>query len=398
MSHTSTPRHPHRSTWSHVPPLWPSPGTRASAASSTSPSPSRCCAAPPLLLLITNNGARLGFQLAVTGLFGWLTLMFLFWVIFGIGYKGPTPAWRVIEVSTDTPRTRCTRSRTTCPNRARCRHPPATSRPIPRSTPQLAAQPKAPTLGDVVAANPEIATELSDKLNGWRIVLHLERHLGDAGGHGHHLPHRQRRRHPASRPTASCSGPSSTRAASRTRTNNSIVGRVAYRAEKLGMWLTGNNPTHYAVHAGLPQAHAADHPAGPAAAHARDRPGAAGGQRDHGAQQRRHPPARHRAVLRQPGDLLDPRLRSSTAATRPPWPPATRPRAPRERDPMAQYLPIVAMLVLAALFAGRAASSRRGCSRRAAPTAAKSAPYECGIVPEPASRPSASRCASTWWR
>ena len=54
---------------------------------------------------------------------------------------------------------------------------------------------------------------------------------------------------------------------------------------------------------------------------------------------------------------------------------------------MDQYLPIVAMLVLATLFAGLsfAASHLLGPSK---PTTAKSAPYECGIVPsrDPAQR------------
>src|SRR5579859_2136249 len=47
---------------------------------------------------------------------------------------------------------------------------------------------------------------------------------------------------------------------------------------------------------------------------------------------------------------------------------------------MEQYLPIVAMLVLAGIFAGLSfvASSLLGPSR---PTTAKLAPYECGIVP-----------------
>ena len=62
---------------------------------------------------------------------------------------------------------------------------------------------------------------------------------------------------------------------------------------------------------------------------------------------------------------------------------------------MDQYLPILTMLVLAFLFAAGSfvASRLLGPSR---PTLAKSAPYECGIVPRPRARPSASRCASTW--
>ena len=48
---------------------------------------------------------------------------------------------------------------------------------------------------------------------------------------------------------------------------------------------------------------------------------------------------------------------------------------------MAQYLPLLAMLILAALFAGLSfAASRLLAPRR--PTLAKSGPYECGIVPD----------------
>jgi NADH-quinone oxidoreductase subunit A len=54
---------------------------------------------------------------------------------------------------------------------------------------------------------------------------------------------------------------------------------------------------------------------------------------------------------------------------------------------MAQYLPLLVMLILAALFAGLSfLASRLMAPQR--PTAAKAAPYECGIVPdrEPAER------------
>ncbi|MEW6155474.1 MAG: NADH-quinone oxidoreductase subunit A [Actinomycetota bacterium] len=47
---------------------------------------------------------------------------------------------------------------------------------------------------------------------------------------------------------------------------------------------------------------------------------------------------------------------------------------------MAQYLPLLAMLILAALFAGLSfVASRLMAPRR--PTGAKEGPYECGIVP-----------------
>jgi NADH-quinone oxidoreductase subunit A len=54
---------------------------------------------------------------------------------------------------------------------------------------------------------------------------------------------------------------------------------------------------------------------------------------------------------------------------------------------MAQYLPIVVLMVLATLFAAISLTASRLLGPRK-PTAAKSAPYECGIVPtrQPAQR------------
>jgi hypothetical protein len=51
------------------------------------------------LLLATNVGSRLGFLIALTGLMGWMTLMGIIWTIYGIGYKGPAPVWRVKEIN-----------------------------------------------------------------------------------------------------------------------------------------------------------------------------------------------------------------------------------------------------------------------------------------------------------
>jgi hypothetical protein len=51
------------------------------------------------LLLGTNLGNRLGFLVALTGFFGWMTLLCLVWWIYapGIGPGGRTASWHVIE-------------------------------------------------------------------------------------------------------------------------------------------------------------------------------------------------------------------------------------------------------------------------------------------------------------
>jgi hypothetical protein len=45
------------------------------------------------VILATNLGARLGFLVALTGLAGWMVLMGIIWMIYGIGLKGPDPSW-----------------------------------------------------------------------------------------------------------------------------------------------------------------------------------------------------------------------------------------------------------------------------------------------------------------
>ena len=48
------------------------------------------------LVLATNLGARLGFLVALTGLAGWMALMGVVWMIYGIGLKGPEPSWQSV--------------------------------------------------------------------------------------------------------------------------------------------------------------------------------------------------------------------------------------------------------------------------------------------------------------
>jgi hypothetical protein len=49
------------------------------------------------LILGTNLGVRLGFLVAFAGLAGWMMLMGIIWMIYGIGMQGPLPSWEAIE-------------------------------------------------------------------------------------------------------------------------------------------------------------------------------------------------------------------------------------------------------------------------------------------------------------
>lgn len=50
------------------------------------------------IILATNNGARLGFLLALTGFCGWMFVMGIIWSMYGIGWKGSAPTWKVVDV------------------------------------------------------------------------------------------------------------------------------------------------------------------------------------------------------------------------------------------------------------------------------------------------------------
>lgn len=50
------------------------------------------------VLLSTNIGGRVGVLVSIAGLSGWMLLMGIVWTIYGIGYKGPLPSWKVSEV------------------------------------------------------------------------------------------------------------------------------------------------------------------------------------------------------------------------------------------------------------------------------------------------------------
>ncbi|MEY4364998.1 MAG: hypothetical protein RLZZ305_342 [Actinomycetota bacterium] len=49
------------------------------------------------LILGTNLGARLGFQVAMCALAGWMLCMAVIWAVYGIGLKGPDPTWKPAE-------------------------------------------------------------------------------------------------------------------------------------------------------------------------------------------------------------------------------------------------------------------------------------------------------------
>jgi hypothetical protein len=52
------------------------------------------------LVMATDLGSRLAFLVILTALFGWLMLMGVTWLIYGIGLRGPDPTWEAVPGAT----------------------------------------------------------------------------------------------------------------------------------------------------------------------------------------------------------------------------------------------------------------------------------------------------------
>lgn len=134
------------------------------------------------LIMGTNSGARLGFQLALTGLAGWFFVMGFIWAIYGIGYLGPAPSWKVVDTIQGPP---------SAPDGARL--DVAATLPLPSDLPDpvalrdadedlLAEFPvdaRPPLLGDLAGSSEEIRDQINDQLDGWRILETSNKYTGE---------------------------------------------------------------------------------------------------------------------------------------------------------------------------------------------------------------------------
>ena len=182
------------------------------------------------LILGTNSGARLGFLVALTGLFGWFIVMGLIWSIYGIGYKGPAPSWKVLDVVQGEP--------------AQSRVAKADSLPLPDKIAdpvelrdgskellkEFPATGKDPVIGDLAAIDPELEASINQQVAPWKLLITTNRFTGETqatvaealGPNGQKL---------FEDPSEYVVVQSFFTGGKQGRTDNSIVGRVAYKAK-----------------------------------------------------------------------------------------------------------------------------------------------------------------------
>lgn len=202
----------------------------------------------PLILLTTNIGSRLAFHVTMTALFGWLTIMFLFWAIYGLGYHGPAPSWQVKELSSN-------------PNGAVAEQLHSVPQPsdLPKTPEEyletnsdvadaMAGRTVLPTMGDVVAADPTIAKQLQPRLNGWTIVPSSDGTYGDASSTaGSYLQENGFGTLKFDSSSSYLVGAVFEQGGKPERKDDSVFQRVVNRIETTAMWFIADNPTRYAV-------------------------------------------------------------------------------------------------------------------------------------------------------
>ena len=133
------------------------------------------------LIVATNTGARLGMLISLASLFGWLSIMTLFWWIQppGIGPSGKLPSWKVEEIfihDANSPPAQL-QQLNDLPDPSQI----ITAAEIIEANPDIAGdfvtKPENTTLSDVAAlapdSNPQLGSQLvpqPDELGGWHVI------------------------------------------------------------------------------------------------------------------------------------------------------------------------------------------------------------------------------------
>ncbi len=131
------------------------------------------------LILGTNSGARLGFLIALTGLFGWFVIMGSVWSIYGIGPKGRAPTWKLVSTVTGSPSGSAVVKARTLPLPSDLPDPAVERTRTPALVKEFPSTAKAPTLGDLVTLDDPLRTKINDKVSPWKILETSNKYTGE---------------------------------------------------------------------------------------------------------------------------------------------------------------------------------------------------------------------------
>jgi hypothetical protein len=200
------------------------------------------------LLLATNTGARLGFLLALTALFGWMTIMGLTWSIYGIGKKGPDPKWVVKEINFGDLR----QSQLDVVRNVPEPDELPTAQSFLDADPALAKQfpvlegVKRPGLGDLLGVKPELEDQLKKDLpEGWTLLAASDPQTGEATASASSYVVDERKLFQSQTDFVVLNS-FSHGGKERRPADDNLIERALFKAKRIVTWPLGH-PTHYAV-------------------------------------------------------------------------------------------------------------------------------------------------------
>lgn len=199
------------------------------------------------LLLTTNVGHRLGFLLVLTAAAGALTALSIVWTIYGLGYKGRPPVWKVTEVTAGDPSQAGTKAVRSLPAATEL---PAAQQLVKKYGLEktFETQQRAVNLSDIAGASPKARQTLEAKTGGWRLLPTTDKNASDASSTA-----TQYLTTTSTAPKFSDTngfvvlGTFDKGGKPTLGSDTSIANRIVHRIETTAMWFVANNPTHYAV-------------------------------------------------------------------------------------------------------------------------------------------------------
>jgi hypothetical protein len=207
------------------------------------------------LIISTNSGWRLGFLITVTALAGWMMIMGLVWAMYGIGYQGRLATWKVEEVNygnlaeANTEDARTVPPRDSLPDEAALREIIAADEVLLAQFPDDPSR-RAPQLGDLLSVDPELRDQLLEDgvavetEDGWELLAAADKQTGEAVAAASAYLTEERALYESSADFVVLDAWS--KGGKDDRTDDSTLGRAAFKAERVATWPLGH-PTHRVV-------------------------------------------------------------------------------------------------------------------------------------------------------
>lgn len=196
------------------------------------------------LIVSTNSGWRLGFLITFTGLMGWMFIMSMVWAMYGIGWQGRAASWHVKEVNTGDLTVATQGQASALPDPDSLPDPEDILADDPALAKQFPEQEgvRRPTLGDLISAKPELAEQFQYP-EGWHLLATSDAQTGEASAAASTYLTEAKIFDSASDFVVT---DSFSRGGKEQRTDDSTLGRIWFKIQRIVSWPAGH-PAHWAA-------------------------------------------------------------------------------------------------------------------------------------------------------